>query len=460
MKFISYAQNFEDVILNRAFKGRDEGLYIDAGASHPIGHSVTKNFYDRGWRGINIEPGTKMFALIEVERGRDINLNVGLARTSGIARFYESPDSLGNSTFNDELRDRYLSRGERTFEEKTVRTMTLVEVCERYVDRPIDFLKVDVEGLEAEVLAGGDFARWRPRVVLVEGDRRVYQEVLLASKYLHAAFDGVNHYFVPEEEEALIEALTAPVSLVIDDFELHEHRIDREGHQNAYKLLLEARKTRDEFEIELVMRRHEMGLLQESSSRTIADLTTRRDELEVALEERRSELVRHQAWSTQALSEATARSHGLEDELAGQRREMACLEESLTQAILEATTRGEQLAEQRDEMARFQESSRLAIAELTTSRDGLELALRISKGEFEEITARHAALRTRLAPLIKVHRGLKKVRGILSHPSHRLFRLSSAFRSAARRAGSQPGEAMLSTDRADHDTGRRSEGHP
>src|SRR4051794_14893877 len=99
MKFISYAQNFEDVILKRAFKGQDKGFYIDVGAADPMIHSVTKHFYDSGWNGINIEPGSVFFQQLEEARGRDINLNIGLSNTLGEATLYEAPASLGLSTF-------------------------------------------------------------------------------------------------------------------------------------------------------------------------------------------------------------------------------------------------------------------------------------------------------------------------------------------------------------------------
>ena len=77
--------------------------------------------------------------------------------------------------------------------------------------------------VERAVIEGGDFTRWRPRVVLAEGDRQHYQAKLLASGYLHAAWDGINHYFVREEDRHLIGLLSAPVSLVKADFELHEY---------------------------------------------------------------------------------------------------------------------------------------------------------------------------------------------------------------------------------------------
>src|SRR2546423_10649850 len=58
---ITYAQNFEDVILARVFSGCTDGFYVDVGAGDPLNLSVTKWFYDLGWDGINIEPNRALF---------------------------------------------------------------------------------------------------------------------------------------------------------------------------------------------------------------------------------------------------------------------------------------------------------------------------------------------------------------------------------------------------------------
>ena len=74
MSFISYAQNGEDVMLTRALKHIERGFYIDVGANHPSDDSVTKAFYDRGWRGLNIEPLPEHIAQLRAARLRGINL--------------------------------------------------------------------------------------------------------------------------------------------------------------------------------------------------------------------------------------------------------------------------------------------------------------------------------------------------------------------------------------------------
>jgi len=79
----SYADNFRDVMLQRAFDFDHRGFYIDIGAYNPVEHSVTKHFSNRGWRGINIEPNPVPFGLLLEDRHRDINLHIGLSNQSG-----------------------------------------------------------------------------------------------------------------------------------------------------------------------------------------------------------------------------------------------------------------------------------------------------------------------------------------------------------------------------------------
>jgi FkbM family methyltransferase len=251
MKFISYAQNCEDVILNRAFRGRNRGFYIDAGAADPVGHSVTKAFSDRGWCGINIEPSQSYYEQLQDDRPRDINLNVGLSNEPGHLPLYEFPGSPGLSTFKPAFRDKWQRLHGLPFVEKIVPVMTLAQVCEQYADEPIDFIKIDVEGLETEVVAGADWTRFRPKIVLIEGPRKLHQEHLFNANYLHATFDGVNHYFVSQEASALIPILATPLSLVIDDFELYETVCERTGHQDGIRNVAEAHRRIDQIEAAL-----------------------------------------------------------------------------------------------------------------------------------------------------------------------------------------------------------------
>lgn len=223
MKTVSFAQNHEDILLARAFAGRDEGFYIDVGACHPVLHSVTKLFYERGWRGVNIEPIPRIFEVLSSDRPRDVNLSVGLSNREGTLRFHEVPAELGSSTFSLD-RTCLPNRGIELVEHR-IPVTTLARVCEEHAESTIDFLKIDAEAHEREVIEGGDWDRFRPRIVLVEATRvETWEPLLLAAGYLFAQYDGLNRYYVRvEDREELMPRLVAPVNF-FDEFESFEHR--------------------------------------------------------------------------------------------------------------------------------------------------------------------------------------------------------------------------------------------
>lgn len=237
MSWISYAQNAEDVRLRRAFTGQPTGFYIDVGANHPVAASITKHLYESGWSGINVEPLPRQFALIQADRGRDINLNVGCSNEKGLLKLYAGRGiASGMSTFTAEEVLLHQRKGFK-FDEITCPVVTLADICQTHVGgRVIDLLSIDVEGHEREVLEGADFARFRPRVVVVEATRPNstepthdrWEHRLLDNGYLFAVFDGLNRYYVRREDEHLIPLLALAPN-VFDDFVpyVYQHQIDQ-----------------------------------------------------------------------------------------------------------------------------------------------------------------------------------------------------------------------------------------
>lgn len=119
-KFISYAQNFEDVLLNRIFREQNTGFYVDIGANHPVYDSVTKAFYERGWRGINIEPVPQYYNLLKCDRAEDINLNIGISDEEGELIFCDLVDT-GLSTFDQEMAEKLSKEDGFSMEKYTVK---------------------------------------------------------------------------------------------------------------------------------------------------------------------------------------------------------------------------------------------------------------------------------------------------------------------------------------------------
>jgi FkbM family methyltransferase len=229
-RMISYAQNGEDVLLERLFRNVPAGFYIDVGANDPVELSVTKHFYDRGWRGINIEPGTEAYQKIIAQRSRDRNLNLGLAEAPGERSFYELPSRAVLSTFSPEQAALYRAAGENVVE-RSLCVSTLAQVCTDHVDGPIHFLAVDVEGYERQVLEGADWKRWRPMVVLIESTQpnttvpshQEWEDLLLRADYLFAYFDGLNRFYVRAESRELLDGFRTPLN-VTDRYVCHPYQ--------------------------------------------------------------------------------------------------------------------------------------------------------------------------------------------------------------------------------------------
>ncbi|QDV33353.1 FkbM family methyltransferase [Tautonia plasticadhaerens] len=218
MPVISYAQNGEDILLRRVFRGQAEGFYIDVGASDPFENSITKLFSLDGWRGVNVEPVPAMFERLRADRPGDVNLNVGVSDEAGTLRLYAMP-GLESYTSIPEILTGYFQADPDAITAHDVPVVTLREICERHAaDRPIDFLKIDVDGHELPVISGGDWSRFRPRVVLVEDHgTHLWEPLLLAADYHLATFDGVNRFYVRAEEPDLIPRFS-PLPNFTDDY--------------------------------------------------------------------------------------------------------------------------------------------------------------------------------------------------------------------------------------------------
>ncbi len=223
MTFVSYAQNFEDVLLWRALGHLPAGFYIDVGASHPELHSVTRAFYERGWRGINIEPVAEEAARLAAARPGDITLQLAAGRHDGEADFF-TVAGTGLSTLQPAVAA--LHRGESASCPGRIAVRTLGGICRAHVRQQIHFLKIDVEGAEADVLAGADLIAYRPWIILVEATaplsdqptHAAWEPALLEQGYRFAWFDGLNRFYLAEEHaEALSAHFRVPPN-VFDDF--------------------------------------------------------------------------------------------------------------------------------------------------------------------------------------------------------------------------------------------------
>ena len=224
MSFISYAQNFEDVMLWRALGNIEKGFYIDVGANDPVIDSVTKAFYDVGWSGINIEPLGQHITALNQSRPNDINLQMGASNYSGEAELIV-PKLRGLASFDERMLVKYQETDYDSIK-ITVPVSTLDDIWQNHVhDKPVHFLKIDVEAHEKAVIEGLSLDKYRPWIIVVEStlpntqieNHEEWQSLIIDNNYEMVYFDGLNRYFCAKEHIILKQHFLTPPN-VFDNF--------------------------------------------------------------------------------------------------------------------------------------------------------------------------------------------------------------------------------------------------
>jgi len=198
---ISYAQHGDDFMIINLFEmlGIDKPSYIDLGAHDPEIISNTALLYQRGCRGINVEANPNLIERFRKERPQDKNLNVGVSNRNGKATFYMYSDKSGRNTFSYEE------------VESLKGVMTLKSTCElkiMHVNEIINmfwmgmwpnFLSIDLEGLDYEVIEAMDFSKTAPKVICVEvrkGQGDKFRRLLSTKGFEIYCRMGENLFFV------------------------------------------------------------------------------------------------------------------------------------------------------------------------------------------------------------------------------------------------------------------------
>jgi FkbM family methyltransferase len=221
--FVSYAQNFEDVMLWRALGHVEAGFYIDVGAHHPVVDSVSKAFYERGWRGIHIEPTPYYADLLTRDRTDECVIRAAIGNHAGTMAFYEMH---GLSTGNADIAQGHREQGIES-REVVVPCIRLDDVIARAEGREIHWLKIDVEGMEQQVLEGWSSPIF-PWVVVIEStlpnsskeNWGAWEPLLLEKGYKFVYFDGLNRFYISAQHPELEPTFRSSPN-VFDNFALH-----------------------------------------------------------------------------------------------------------------------------------------------------------------------------------------------------------------------------------------------
>jgi FkbM family methyltransferase len=167
---VAFSQEGEDLILARFFEGQAKGFYVDIGAHHPQRFSNTYYFYLKGWKGINIDANPNSMNIFNALRPNDINLEVPISEKSEVLTYYEFDEPALNSFSLSLSQQRISDTNYKIVSETKLKTQTLADILDKYLpyEQTIDFLSIDVEGLDYQVLTSNNWEKYRPKVILVE----------------------------------------------------------------------------------------------------------------------------------------------------------------------------------------------------------------------------------------------------------------------------------------------------
>lgn len=166
----SWSQEGEDMVLRRIFEKQTTGFYVDVGAHHPKRFSNTYFFYRRGWTGINIDAMPGSMRSFQKSRPKDINIEIGISKERGELDYYVFNEPALNSFSSDLSAEREKANNAYSLKQVIkVEVLPLSEILAQHLgERNIDFLSVDVEGVDLAVLQSNDWSKYRPKFVLAE----------------------------------------------------------------------------------------------------------------------------------------------------------------------------------------------------------------------------------------------------------------------------------------------------
>ncbi len=166
----THAQEGEDKVLETYFKNKEKGFYIDIGACHPVRFSNTYLFYKRGWNGINIDANPGSMKLFGKYRPRDINIEAPISNSHKKINYYIFDEPALNSFSSDLSKFRADKTKYKILKIVKLKFKKLSEILDEYLveGTEIDFMSVDVEGYEYEVLSSNNWNKYKPTYLLVE----------------------------------------------------------------------------------------------------------------------------------------------------------------------------------------------------------------------------------------------------------------------------------------------------
>jgi len=208
----SYSQDGEDMLLISLYEDIPDykGFYLDIGVHDPIRYSNTHFFYEKGWRGINIDATPGSMKRFEELRPEDINIECGVSDVNDELLYYCFIEPALNS-FNSALSEDRIKKGWEIKEKIKVKTRPINDILKEYLptNRCIDFINVDIEGMEIQILKKFDFEKYAPKYFLIEDLENCETDLCNLDSELTLLLKSKNYYPVLKSKRTIIYAKRA-----------------------------------------------------------------------------------------------------------------------------------------------------------------------------------------------------------------------------------------------------------
>ena len=177
-----FSQFGEDIALARLFKKQNSGFFVDVGCYHPIKFNNTYQLYKKGWRGLNIDIDSIKILGFKFVRPNDENICCAVSNTSKEITFYTNGVYSLTTSISPEFVNK---RG--GYSERKIQSKTLTEILDssKFSGQRIDFLSIDVEGADLDVLKSLDFKKYNPKTIAVESHLMTIDDVTNDDIYIY-----------------------------------------------------------------------------------------------------------------------------------------------------------------------------------------------------------------------------------------------------------------------------------
>ena len=174
----------EDILINRFFRKKNDGFYVDIGCYHPTKGSLTYYLYKKGWRGLNVDLSKVSIDLFKLARPKDYNIHAAVTDFDGETHFFE------NGMINQQ---NTLENTGANLKKIKITAFKLQTLLDKLNINHIDFLNIDVEGSDYKVISGLDLNNIRPKMICIEENKYNIKDIL--NEKIQTFMNSNNYFF-------------------------------------------------------------------------------------------------------------------------------------------------------------------------------------------------------------------------------------------------------------------------